>query len=150
MSVPISIDRQEVVRAWISKIMAHLRGVEAKFSFQAKWRATYTDPWESIIHYTSQNAADLLGKNPNQFISLWGTDGRFLRQSAIPTAIYGPSMDTMATFNEFINNSELLQVAKVHAGAALDYLWSRSRAWANQSCSCGLYEVRLELMVRMA
>ncbi len=121
--VPLSVDPEEVVRIWESKVRNYLGKIKASFIFDVKWKASYTDPLESIVRYTTRNVMALLGRKPRQIISLWGSDARLLRRRGIPTVLYGPSPDTMATFNEFIQIRELIQVAKVHTGTALDYLW---------------------------
>ena len=125
--VPFSISPEKVVQTWIRKTKSDSRSLRTKFTLDARFEATYTNPKESVVLCATQNALKILGRAPRLTFSLWGTDGRYMRKKGIPTVIYGPSPDTMATFNEFIDVEELLQVAKVHAGAAFDYLWKSKR-----------------------
>jgi acetylornithine deacetylase/succinyl-diaminopimelate desuccinylase-like protein len=53
------------------------------------------------------------------------TDGRFVRREGIPTAVYGPRVRRMGGPDEYVEQHEVLQVARVHLAAVLDYLGAR-------------------------
>jgi succinyl-diaminopimelate desuccinylase len=50
------------------------------------------------------------------------TDGRFFRREGIPTVVYGPRVHGMGGPDEFIEEDELMQVARVHVASVFDYL----------------------------
>ncbi len=80
------------------------------------------DPFHPMAGYLRANAAAISGIEPKPVISLGGSDARLWRQLGIPAFIYGPYPRGMGQKDENVDVEEYLQVVKVHALSAFDYL----------------------------
>lgn len=75
-----------------------------------------------MIGILQANAEEVSGVVPAPIIGLGATDARLWRQACVPAFVYGPSPRNMGTANEYVEIEEFMQVAKVHALSALDFL----------------------------
>jgi succinyl-diaminopimelate desuccinylase len=82
-------------------------------------------PRDRLITTLVANGRELLGTAPAPVIRLGYTDGRFFRRAGIPTAVYGPRVHRMGGPDEYVEQDEVLQVARVHLATVLDYLDAR-------------------------
>jgi succinyl-diaminopimelate desuccinylase len=80
-----------------------------------------TSPRERLVRLVVDSAAGL-GLRVLPVLRLGYTDGRFFRRAGIPTVVYGPRVHGMGGPDEFIEEDELMQVARVHVATVFDYL----------------------------
>ena len=81
-----------------------------------------TAPGERLVRLVLDNARSLRGLEAVPVVRPGYTDGRFFRRAGIPTVVYGPRVRAMGGPDESIDARELVDVAMVHLGVALDYL----------------------------
>ncbi|MHA1579678.1 MAG: M20 family metallopeptidase [Candidatus Freyarchaeota archaeon] len=62
------------------------------------------------------------GKEPLLFVNPGFTDARFIRAKGIPTVIFGAGSETAHGTNEYVPIDSLVEVTKVYALAAMDFL----------------------------
>jgi succinyl-diaminopimelate desuccinylase len=86
------------------------------------FNASYTSPDASLVRMARANAAAATGQEPALTITFAATDARYFRPRGVPTVIFGPRPNNMAAPDEFITVDDLVAVAKVHLGTALDFL----------------------------
>jgi succinyl-diaminopimelate desuccinylase len=84
-----------------------------------------SSPRDPLMTALVANGRAVLGKAPIPVIRLGYTDGRFFRREGIPTAVYGPRVHRMGGPDEYVEQDEVLQVARVHLATVLDYLDAR-------------------------
>lgn len=80
-----------------------------------------TSPRERLVRLVLDNAR-AQGLRVLPVLRLGYTDGRFFRREGIPTVVYGPRVHGMGGPDEFIEEDELMQVARVHVASVFDYL----------------------------
>ncbi|MCH7570465.1 MAG: ArgE/DapE family deacylase [Deltaproteobacteria bacterium] len=81
---------------------------------------------EKLITILRANSLRVCGSEALMVLRLGYTDGRFFRRAGIPTAIYGPTVHNMGGPDEWVEEEELLRVARVHLGIIVDYLGGRT------------------------
>lgn len=82
----------------------------------------WCEPETSMTGFLRANVKKLKGFEPQLTISLGGTDARLWRLRNVPAYVYGPSPHTMGACNEYVDVKEFIDVVKVHALSAYDYL----------------------------
>jgi succinyl-diaminopimelate desuccinylase len=118
--VPIGLTSRDVARVLQSEIAKVDRNVEYEVTQEID--PNWTSPNEKIVKLTVANVEEVTGKKPQLEISLWGSELPYFRVRGIPGVCYGPSPVPMGMSNEYVKIDELVTVAKVHAGTALDYV----------------------------
>jgi len=88
--------------------------------------ASYTSPDDPLVGQARANAAAVTGTEPQLTVTFAATDARYFRPRGVPTLIFGPRPNNMAAPDEFITVDDLVAVAKVHLGTALDYLYEKT------------------------
>jgi succinyl-diaminopimelate desuccinylase len=81
---------------------------------------------KKLITILRANSLRVCGSEALMVLRLGYTDGRFFRRAGIPTAIYGPTVHNMGGPDEWVEEEELLRVARVHLGIIVDYLGGRT------------------------
>jgi len=81
-----------------------------------------TSPDAQIVKLVLANAKTLNRRTVLPVVRLGYTDGRFFRRAGIPTVVYGPAVHNMGGPDEYIETTDLLEVAVTHAGTVLDML----------------------------
>jgi succinyl-diaminopimelate desuccinylase len=81
---------------------------------------------EKLITILKANSLRVCGSEALMVLRLGYTDGRFFRRAGIPTAIYGPTVHNMGGPDEWVEEEELMRVARVHLGIIVDYLGGRT------------------------
>jgi succinyl-diaminopimelate desuccinylase len=84
--------------------------------------ANYTDPSEKIVKLVVENATSATGEKPMFSFTSGRTDCCYFRERGVPSVVYGPRAFNAAAADEHILIDHLLKVAKVHVGAAIDFL----------------------------
>jgi succinyl-diaminopimelate desuccinylase len=73
--------------------------------------------------YLIKNAMQkVTGKEPLLFVQTGGTDARFFRAKGIPTVVFGAGSETAHGANEYVPIDNLIDVTKIYALAAMDFL----------------------------
>lgn len=108
-------------------ILASVKDVLAKYEGASMEVITLMEPsWSDARHpmvgHLSRNAERFSNRDVVPVLSLGASDARFWRQIGIPGYSYGPSPDTMGAPDEAVKITEYLNILKVHALAACDYL----------------------------
>lgn len=97
-------------------------GVVCKVEVLRAFDPLETDPSSRIVEVALQNVADVLRRRPEAITRMGASDARFWRREGIPTVVYGPTPHNMGAPDEYVDEDELVTVAKVHMGIILDYL----------------------------
>jgi len=117
--VPAGLKAAWIVEA-IQKACEEEPGVTAEIIREVD--PTITPPDSPIVGIVRTVARDVLGQDPTVNMRVGASDSRLFRQSGIPTVVYGPTPRNMGGADEHVSIAELVQVAKVHAIAAYDFL----------------------------
>ncbi|MFB0561067.1 MAG: ArgE/DapE family deacylase [Candidatus Lokiarchaeia archaeon] len=75
-----------------------------------------------LIPLMKKQIQKVTGKESLLFVHTGGTDARFFRAKGIPTICYGAGSETPHGANEYVPIDNLIEVTKVYALAAMDFL----------------------------
>jgi acetylornithine deacetylase/succinyl-diaminopimelate desuccinylase-like protein len=125
--LPFGITPDDVRTEVEGRIMAAgIAGVRFE-SMPPVFNASYTSPADPLVGLARANAVRATGREPKLTITFAATDARYFRPRGVPTLIFGPRPNNMAAPDEFITIDDLVAVAKVHVGTALDVLAGEAR-----------------------
>ena len=82
----------------------------------------WCEPDGELSRIVRQNARQVTGIEPASVIGMGNNDSRLWRYRNVPAVVYGPSPATMASVDEHVTIEEALNVVRVHALSAYDYL----------------------------
>lgn len=111
--------RTATVLAALRRAARAVRGVRIEVMNQCE--SYVTSPRARLVRLVVDNARTE-GLRVLPVLRLGYTDGRFFRREGIPTVVYGPRVHGMGGPDEFIEEDELMQVARVHVASVFDYL----------------------------
>lgn len=117
--LPIGISTNEVIAkldAWLSP----MAGVS--WRVVQRYEPSYTSPSHEIIELTRKAASQVTGEPVVSNMRVGASDARLYRAFGIPTVVLGCTPFGMGAADEYVLVEELVQVAKIHALVALDYL----------------------------
>ncbi|KAM0810222.1 putative Peptidase M20 dimerization domain-containing protein [Seiridium cardinale] len=122
--LPIGLKAEEVLELLESIIS---RYKEANIEIKKQEAASNPSSFSSISHpmisILTENAEKIVLDNaPTLVPSMGATDCKHYRYADIPAYAYGCSPFSMAAVNEFASIDEFVQMTKVHAAAAWDFL----------------------------
>ena len=123
--IPIGIEREAVLTA-VRRILD--RYPEASMVDIVGGPSNYCDPDHEMVGIMRRNVTGLGRPDPALIPSLGGSDGRFWRERGVPAYIYGPTPSGISAPNESIAIADFLDVVRVHALSALDYLTAEKTA----------------------
>ncbi|MBI4305617.1 MAG: ArgE/DapE family deacylase [Chloroflexi bacterium] len=83
---------------------------------------TYSSPDHDIVRAVRGAAKEIRGSTPSLYIGLGANDTRLFRRRGIPAFTYGPTPNNASMPNEYVTIQDVVDVAKVYAIAAYDYL----------------------------
>ena len=116
--LPIGVD-PDVLFVFIEGLRArHDFTVETLLCNAPNWIA----PDNPLTEAVKRRAAEVVGIAPRDVTSLGNTDARLWRYRGVPAVVYGPSPSGMGSSDEHTPIEEALNVIRVHALSALDYL----------------------------
>jgi len=82
----------------------------------------YTSPNEWIFQCLQRSVKEVVGLPLKALFATGFTDGKHFRNHDIPTITYGPGeVSQIHSYNEFVNEEEVLQIAEVYALTLVDY-----------------------------
>lgn len=85
---------------------------------------SFTDPDSEIIRRTVAVATEVLKSPPAVNMRVGASDARVFRKAGVPTVVYGPTPYNMGAADEYVLIDELVDVMRVHALTAFDFLRS--------------------------
>ncbi|MBL6455246.1 M20/M25/M40 family metallo-hydrolase [Belnapia sp. T6] len=87
-----------------------------------RFEPNHTDPGHELVQRAAAAAGEVLGEPCAVNMRVGGSDARWFRMAGLPTIVYGPTPYNMGGADEYVLVEELVQVARVHALTALDFL----------------------------
>lgn len=108
------------VEALLRERLAKLSGVRLRVV--QKYEPMFTDPSHEIVQTVVQSAEQILGRKPAINMRVGASDARLYRMFGVPSVVFDPTPYNMGGPDEHIRIDELINVAKIHALAALRYL----------------------------
>ncbi|KAH4848081.1 hypothetical protein HBI46_091400 [Parastagonospora nodorum] len=117
--LPYGISTDEVL-TYIHEHLDPLEGIS--FGVLQRYDPTWTSASEEIVKYTLSAAQDMISSKAVVNMRVGASDARLFRQKGIPTVVLGLTPFNMGGPDEYCAVEELVQVAQVHALAALGFL----------------------------
>ncbi|MFC7688749.1 M20/M25/M40 family metallo-hydrolase [Paeniroseomonas aquatica] len=106
--------------AALAAALAPIKGVSHRIL--RRFESSFTDPGHEIVRRAAAAAAEVLGAPCAVNMRVGGSDARLFRMAGLPTIVYGPTPNAMGAADEYALIEELVQVARVQALTALDFL----------------------------
>jgi succinyl-diaminopimelate desuccinylase len=104
----------------LSEWLAPIEGVAWRVI--RRFEPSFTAPSHEIVRRVTDVAEEVLGRRPAVNMRVGGSDSRWYRMHDVPTVVFGPTPYNMGGPDEHVHIDELIDVAKVHALAALRFL----------------------------
>ena len=117
--MPIGITSDRVL-ARIDEILADFPEAEAYDYLITD--PSFCEPDGELAQLIGRNVVSLGLPEPMPIVSIGGSDCRFWRHAGIPAYIYGPNSKNISAPNESVGLEDFVNVVRVHALTALDYL----------------------------
>lgn len=117
--IPYGISTEEVL-THVHKHLDPLDGIS--FRVLQRYDASWTSGSEEIVQCTLSAAQDVISPKAVVNMRVGASDARLFRQRGIPTVVLGLTPFNMGGPDEYCVVEELVQVAQVHALAALRFL----------------------------
>lgn len=108
------------IRQRLDRFVAETPGVGYRV-IQAS-EPSFSPPDHEIFRIIKENIRKIQKVDPVFRFSPWGSDARIWRWQGVPSLEYGPTDRNMGKANEWISVDELIEITKVHALTAYDYL----------------------------
>lgn len=123
----LEVDLRMPIGVTSERVLAKIDEILADFPEATAYDHMITDP---SFCDPEHELAQLIGKNvtaiglpePQPIVSIGGSDCRFWRHAGIPAFIYGPNSKNISAPNESVGIEDFVNVVRVHALTALDYL----------------------------
>jgi acetylornithine deacetylase/succinyl-diaminopimelate desuccinylase-like protein len=110
----------ETVEAALHRALDGLEGVAWRLI--RKYPPSFTPPDHEIVRATVAAATAILGRPPVTNMRVGASDARLYRMFGVPSVVFGCTPFNMGGPDEHVLVDELVQVAQVHALAALTFL----------------------------
>ena len=88
------------------------------------WDANYTPLKHPVVLAVAEAAEHVRGKRPSFVARLPGSDARRWRELGVPAVCYGPQPELSAGVDDYCNEQDVVDCAKVYARAALQLMQS--------------------------
>ena len=108
------------VKDRLQKIADALPGIRLSYpkEWDANWEAVDSAYAKSLIHVIGK----VRGKTPRLVVRLPGSDARHWRDKGVPAACFGPQPTLSSGVDDYANEQDVLDCAKIYALAALDLM----------------------------
>jgi succinyl-diaminopimelate desuccinylase len=83
---------------------------------------SYCDPDGEMARILKKNVKQVEGHIPKTLVAMGGTDARLWRYAGVPAYVYGPYAKGMGSIDDYVDINEFIDIVKVHALSAYDYL----------------------------
>ena len=88
------------------------------------WDANFTALDNPVVEAVAAAAGRVRGKRPNFVVRLPGSDARQWRNRGVPAVCYGPQPELSAGVDDYCNEQDVVDCAKVYARAAINLMAS--------------------------
>lgn len=117
--IPPGVSTAEILRV-VGRIVRRHRGMS--YELLGRSEPNWTPPSHEFLETVRQTATTVRGEAPFFNISGPGTDSRVFRRVGMPVAVFGPTPYAMGAANEHVTVRDYLDVIRVHALSALEFL----------------------------
>jgi succinyl-diaminopimelate desuccinylase len=117
--LPVGLEKADVLAA-VDKIVA--RYPEASYEEFGYHAPNWCDPGHPLAQRLIENVSAVKRNVPVRAVGLGATDMRLWRGAGVPAFIFGPSPTMMGKRDENVTIDEFLDLVRIHALTALDYL----------------------------
>jgi acetylornithine deacetylase/succinyl-diaminopimelate desuccinylase-like protein len=104
----------------VGRIVRQHRGM--RYELIQRSEPNWTSPSHEFLQTVRNTATTVCGTAPFFNISAPGTDSRVFRRVGMPVAVFGPTPYFLGAANEHVTVSDYLDVIRVHALSALEFL----------------------------
>lgn len=116
------------VESRIRELLEPLKGI--RLAVTRRYEPTWTSPSDPIARAATEAAAMVLGRDVVANMRVGGSDARLWRRADVPTVVAGLTPHNLGAPDEFLDVSELVPLAEIHALTAARFLgvcWALSR-----------------------
>jgi succinyl-diaminopimelate desuccinylase len=120
--VPPGVSTADVLRV-VGGVVRRHRGMT--YELIQRSEPNWTSPSDAFLQIVHTTVTSVRGEAPFFNISGPGTDSRVFRRAGMPVAVFGPTPYFLGGPNEHVSVRDYLDVIRVHALSALEYLAAR-------------------------
>lgn len=110
----------------VDDLLAHIHSLRAQHTFEYTilkvTEPNWCEPDGELATIVRRNAQKVTGIEPASVVGMANTDARLWRYRNVPAVVYGPSPIGMGSVDENVPIGEALDILRVHALSAYDYL----------------------------
>jgi succinyl-diaminopimelate desuccinylase len=117
--IPPGVSTAEILRV-VGRVVRRHRGM--RYELIQRSEPNWTSPSHEFLQTVHRTVTAVRGEAPFFNISGPGTDSRVFRRAGLPVAVFGPTPHGMGGVNEHVTVRDYLDVIRVHALSALDFL----------------------------
>jgi succinyl-diaminopimelate desuccinylase len=117
--VPPGVTTAEILRI-VGRVVRRHRGMQ--YELIQRSEPNWTPPGHEFLQTVHRTVTEVRGEAPFFNISGPGTDSRVFRRAGMPVAVFGPTPYFLGAANEHVTVRDYLDVIRVHALSALDFL----------------------------
>lgn len=117
--VPPGVTTADILRV-VGRVVRRHRGM--RYELIQRSEPNWTSPSHEFLQTVRNTATAVCGTAPFFNISAPGTDSRVFRRAGMPVAVFGPTPYSLGAANEHVTVRDYLDVIRVHALSALEFL----------------------------
>jgi succinyl-diaminopimelate desuccinylase len=117
--IPPGVATADILRV-VGRVVRRHRGM--RYDLIQRSEPNWTPPSHEFLQTVHKTATAVCGEAPFFNISGPGTDSRVFRRAGMPVAVFGPTPYFLGGANEHVTVRDYLDVIRVHALSALEFL----------------------------
>lgn len=117
--IPMGVTTGEI-EARVHELLDGLDGI--RLTVTRRYEPTWTSPSNDIARAAAEAAAAIMGRDVALNMRIGGSDARLWRRAGIPTVVAGLTPHNLGAADEFLDISELVPLAEIHALTAARFL----------------------------
>ena len=117
--IPPGVATADILRV-VGRVVRRHRGM--RYDLIQRSEPNWTPPGHEFLQTVRKTATAVCGEAPYFNISAPGTDSRVFRRAGMPVAVFGPTPYFLGAANEHVTVRDFLDVIRVHALSALEFL----------------------------
>lgn len=117
--IPPGVATADILRV-VGRVVRRHRGM--RYDLIQRSEPNWTPPSHEFLQTVHKTATAVCGEAPFFNISGPGTDSRVFRRAGMPVAVFGPTPYFLGGANEHVTVRDFLDVIRVHALSALEFL----------------------------
>ena len=117
--IPPGVATADILRV-VGRVVRRHRGM--RYDLIQRSEPNWTPPSHEFLQTVRKTATAVCGDAPYFNISAPGTDSRVFRRAGMPVAVFGPTPYFLGAANEHVTVRDFLDVIRVHALSALEFL----------------------------